>query len=105
MIAIKKPRIMRRSNTQSLSEVLRDYVKGTSIEKKLKEVDIVQSWEEMLGKTIAHYTKNVTLKSKILFVEITSSVVKNELFMMREEIRRKLNEKAGEEMIDKIIFK
>ncbi len=96
---------MRRSNTQSLSEVLRDYVKGTSIEKKLKEVDVVQSWEELLGQTIAHYTKNVSLKSNILYVEITSSVVKNELFMMREEIRRKLNEKAGEELVVKIIFK
>jgi len=96
---------MRRSNTQSLSEVLRDYVKGTSIEKKLKEVDIVQSWEELLGKTIAHYTKNISLKNRILFLEINSSVVKNELFMMREEIRRKLNEKAGEELVDKIIFK
>ncbi len=96
---------MRRSHTQSLSEVIRDYVKGTSIEKKLKEVDVVQSWEELLGKTIAHYTKNVTLRGKILFVEINSSVVKNELFMMREEIRRKLNEKAGEEMVEKIIFK
>ncbi len=96
---------MRRSNTQSLSEVLRDYVKGTSIERKLKEVDVVQSWEELLGQTIAHYTKNVSMKSKILYVEISSSVVKNELFMMREEIRRKLNEKAGEELVEKIIFK
>ncbi|HSO87983.1 MAG TPA: DUF721 domain-containing protein [Draconibacterium sp.] len=96
---------MRRSNTQSLSEVLRDYVKGTSIEKKLKEVDIVQSWEELLGKTIAHYTKNISLKNKILYLEINSSVVKNELFMMREEIRRKLNERAGEELVEKIIFK
>ncbi|KAF0237107.1 MAG: hypothetical protein FD181_2147 [Prolixibacteraceae bacterium] len=96
---------MRRSNTQSLSEVLRDFVKGTSIEKKLKEADVVQSWEELLGKTIAHYTKSVSIKNKILFVEITSSVVKNELFMMRGEICRKLNEKAGEELVEKIIFK
>jgi predicted nucleic acid-binding Zn ribbon protein len=95
---------MRRSNTQSLSEVIREYVKGTSIETKLKEVDVVQSWEELLGKTIAHYTRNVSLKNKVLYVEINSSVVKNELFMMREEIRRKLNEKAGEEMVNKIIF-
>lgn len=96
---------MRRSNTQSLSEVIREYVKGTSIETKLKEVDVVQSWEELLGKTIAHYTRSVSLKNKTLYVEISSSVVKNELFMMREEIRRKINEKAGEEMVSKIIFK
>ena len=96
---------MRRSNAQSLSEVIREFVKGTSIERKLKETDVVQSWEELLGKTIAGYTRNVSLKNKVLVVEITSSVVKNELFMMREEIRSKLNERAGEEMISTIIFK
>ena len=96
---------MRRSNTQSISDVLREYVKGTDIERKLKETDVVQSWEDLLGKTIASYTKKVLLNKKILFVTITSPVVKNELFMMREEICRKLNEKAGEEMVEKIIFK
>lgn len=96
---------MRRSNTQSLSEVIREYVKGTSIERKLKEVDVVQGWEDLLGKTIAHYTKSISLNNKVLYVEISSSVVKNELFMMREEIRRKINEKAGEEIVARIIFK
>lgn len=96
---------MRRSYTQPLSEVLRDYIKENNIGKKLKEVDIVQSWEDLLGKTIVYYTRNVSLKNRILFVEISSSVVKNELFMMRDEIKRKLNEKAGEELVDKIIFK
>jgi len=96
---------MRRSYTQPLSDVLRDYIKENQIGRKLKEVDIVQSWEELLGKTIVYYTRNVSLKNRILFVEISSPVVKNELFMMREEIKRKLNEKAGEEMVEKIIFK
>jgi len=96
---------MRRSNIQSIGEVIREYLKGTGFEKKLKEVDVVQSWEELLGKTIATYTNDIALKNKILYVKISSPVVKNELFMMREEIRRKLNEKAGEEMVSKIIFK
>ena len=96
---------MRRSNTQSIKDVLREFVKDSQIEHKLKEVDVVQSWEGLLGKAIASYTKKVVLRNKTLFVEISSSVVKNELFMMREEICRKLNEKAGEEMVEKIIFK
>lgn len=96
---------MRRSNTQSLSEVLKDFKKATQIERKLKEVDVVQSWEKLLGKTIAHYTKNIYIRNKVLYVEISSSVVKNELFMMREEIKRKINEKEGEEIIRTIIFK
>jgi len=96
---------MRRSNTQSLSDVLKEYIKSTRIERKLKEVDVVESWENLLGKTIAHYTRNIYIRNKILYVEISSSVVKNELFMMREEICRKINENAGEDLVSRIIFK
>ena len=96
---------MRRSNAQSLSEVIREFVKGSSIERKLKETDVIQSWEELLGKTVAGYTKNLSINNKVLYVEITSSVVKNELFLMREEIRKKINERAGEDIVKTIIFK
>jgi len=96
---------MRRSNTQSLSDIIKEYVKATHIERKLKEVDVVESWENLLGKTIAKYTRNIYIRNKVLYVEISSSVVKNELFMMREEIKRKINEKEGEEIIRTIIFK
>lgn len=96
---------MRRNNTQSLSEVIKEYIEQNRIDRKLKEVDVVQNWENLLGKTIAHYTKNIYIRQGILFVEISSSVVKNELFMMREEICRRLNENAGQEVVSKIIFK
>ncbi len=96
---------MRRSNTQSLSDVLKEYIKSNHIERKLKEVDVVQSWENLLGKTIAHYTRNIYIRNQVLYVEISSSVVKNELFMMREEICRKINENAGEEIVRQMIFK
>lgn len=96
---------MRRSNTQSLSEVLREYIQEMRMERKLKEVDVVQSWEDLLGKTIAGYTRNIYISQKILYVEISSAVAKNELIMMREEIRNKLNEQAGSEVVAKIVFK
>jgi hypothetical protein len=96
---------MRRSNTQSLAEALRDYISEMKMERKLKEVDVVQSWESLLGKTIARYTRNIYLSRGILYVEITSPVVKNELVMMREEIRQRMNKQAEEEMITKIVFK
>lgn len=96
---------MRKSNTQPLGDVLREYVSAMKFGRKLKEVDVVQSWEKLLGKTIAGYTRNIYLSKKILYVEISSSVVKNELVMMREEIRKRLNEQAGEEMVEKIVFR
>lgn len=96
---------MRKSNTQPLGNVLREYIRSMNMEKKLKELDVVASWETLLGKTIAHYTSNIRLSNKVLYVEISSSVVKNELVMMREKIRQRLNEEAGEEMVEKIVFR
>lgn len=96
---------MRKSNTQPLGDVLREYVSAMKFERKLKEVDVVQSWEKLLGKSIAGYTRNIYLSKRILYVEISSSVVKNELVMMREEIRKRLNELAGEEMVEKIVIR
>ena len=96
---------MRRSNTQKLSDVLHDYIKEMRFDRKLKEVDVVQSWEELLGKTISRYTRNVNFFNGVLLVEINSPVVKNELIMIREEIRTRLNDQAGEEIVKKIVFK
>ena len=96
---------MRRSNTQSLSEVLKEYIEQNRIDRKLKEVDVVEGWEKLLGKTIAHYTRNIYIRNRILYVEISSAVVKNELFLMRDEICRRINENAGEEIVQRIVFK
>ncbi|MCG6190975.1 DUF721 domain-containing protein [Maribellus maritimus] len=96
---------MRRNNTQSLSEVLQEYIREMRMERKLKEVDALHYWEELLGKTISNYTTNIYIARKVLYVKISSSVVKNELLMMREEIRQKINEKAGEEIVQKIVFR
>lgn len=96
---------MRKSNTQSLSAVLKSYIRENNLERKLTEMDLVKSWEQVLGKTVARYTKNVYIRHDTLFVETTSPIVRNELLMMKEEIRIKLNEAVGEEIVKNIIFK
>ena len=96
---------MRRSNTQPLSDILREYIQEMKIEHKLREMDVIGAWEPLLGKTIARYTRNLRIVNRVLYVEISSSVVKNELIMMREEICRKLNEHAGDDVIDRIVFR
>jgi hypothetical protein len=93
---------MRKNNTQSLSEVLLEYIREMEIERKLKEVDIIHAWEEVLGKTLTRYTGKIYISGGILYVQIKSPVVRAELSMMREEIKDRLNEKAGEIIIKSI---
>lgn len=96
---------MRKSNTQRLSDVLKNYVQENKLERKLTELDLIQSWETVLGKTVARYTSNLYIQNSTLFVETTSPIMRNELLMNREEIRTRLNEIAGAEIIKTIIFR
>jgi len=96
---------MRRSKTISLAEAMQDYIREMKLGDKLREVNIIGSWEEMAGKAIANRTSRVYIKEGVLYVNLNSSVVRNELMMIREALRQKINEKAGGEFIKEIVFK
>ncbi|MGD9930386.1 MAG: DUF721 domain-containing protein [Mangrovibacterium sp.] len=96
---------MRKSNTEKLGQVLRQYIEENKLQHKLSEVDIIASWEELMGKTVASYTEDLKISNGTLFVKTSSPLLRNELMMMKEEIRKRLNEKAGVELIRQIIFR
>lgn len=96
---------MRKNNTQSISDVLRSYTRENNLDRKLIELDLIKSWEAVMGKTVARYTGNLYIQNSTLFVETTSPIVRNELLMMKEEIRVRLNEIAGLELIKSIVFR
>ncbi|BBE19606.1 Zn-ribbon-containing, possibly RNA-binding protein and truncated derivatives [Aquipluma nitroreducens] len=85
--------------------MLKSYVQENNLERKLNELDLIKSWESVMGKTVSRYTGNLYIQNSTLFVETTSPIVRNELLMMKEEIRVRLNEVVGEELIKAIIFR
>ncbi len=96
---------MERSNTKSIAEAICAYLKGSKLEKSLKERQLVQSWESLLGKSVARATSKIYLKHGTLYVHLNSSVVKNELFMLQDEILKKLNDEAGEQLVREIVLR
>lgn len=96
---------MRKSNTQTLGQVLQEYVKALKIQGKLDEVKIRDHWNEMMGGAIANSTKEVYMKEDLLFVYLKSSIIRNELFMMRSSIAKRLNERIGKDLIREVILK
>lgn len=96
---------MRRSKTISLAEAMKDYVREMHLEGKLSEISLINSWEEIVGKAISSRTTKILIKDHVLYVHLNSSVVRNELLMLREELKGKLNQKAGSEVIKDIVLK
>lgn len=96
---------MRRSKTVTIAEAMKDYLREMNLEGKLREINLIAAWEEMVGKAIATRTRKVWIKEGVLYVHLSSSVARSELLMFREALRKKLNEKAGAEVIKDIVLK
>ena len=96
---------MRRSKTISLAEAVNDYISEMNLGGKLSEIAVINSWEEIVGKAISIRTTKIFIKDHILYVHLNSSVVRNELVMLREALRQQLNRKAGSEVIKDIVLR
>jgi len=96
---------MRRSKTISIAEAVDDYIKAMNIGEKLGEASIVNSWNEIVGKAISSRTTRLYIKDHVLYVHLSSSVVRNELFMLRQALMEKINKKAGKEIVKEIVLR
>ena len=96
---------MRRSNVENINELVSQLLKDLHIDHKLKEVRLINSWNEVLGNNVARATSKLFIKNRVLFVYLKSPVVRNELMMLKSTIIKSLNERVGEKIIDDIVLK
>jgi len=95
---------MRKANDKSLKEAIEQMMQVYKIKRKFDETGIIANWPQFVGKAVANRTKELFIHNKKLFLRIESSVIKNELMMMRAQIIEKINEEAKGTIIDEIIF-
>jgi predicted nucleic acid-binding Zn ribbon protein len=95
---------MRRTATVNIADVIADVLKEYGIDRKLKEARIIAAWHEVLG-PLAKPADELYIKNGILFVGLSSSVIRSELSMMRSQMVLRLNEKVGSRVITDIVFR
>jgi len=95
---------MRKTNDKLLKEALEQMFKVYKIKKRFDETAVVAHWPLLVGKAVANRTKELYVYERKLFLRIESSVIRNELMMMRDQIIQKINAEAGDSLIEDIIF-
>ena len=93
-----------RSNDKSLKEAIEQMLQVYKIKRRYDETSILAHWPELVGKSVANRTKELFIHDKKLFLRIESSVIKNELMLMRTHIIGKINEDAKGIIVEEIIF-
>jgi predicted nucleic acid-binding Zn ribbon protein len=95
---------MRKANDKTLKEAIEQMLQVYKIKRKYEETGITSAWPELVGKSVANRTKELFINDKKLFVRIESSVIKNELLLMRAQIIEKINDRANAKIVEEIIF-
>jgi predicted nucleic acid-binding Zn ribbon protein len=96
---------MKRQNTQLLKDVLQQVIQHEDMEPKLQEARILTHWDEMTGEAVAHATRSKYIRNRKLFVYLNSSIIRQQLFMERDELVEKLNRKEESTVIDELVLR
>lgn len=96
---------MKRTKTIQLKDLLRQQrAEDSTLDKKMAELTLLNSWNKIAGSTIASYTQKLSVKNDVLFLKLTSPAVKNEIRLMNDHIIASINHAVGGELIKRIVF-
>lgn len=96
---------MKRGETKPIAALVRAMLREEGLETPLNEHRLINAWGDVLGGAVNYYTKELYIHNQVLYVTLTSSVLRHELFMNRKELVRKLNEHVRAVVITDIIFR
>jgi F0F1-type ATP synthase delta subunit len=97
---------MKRKDSQTIGELLKNFFEDNAdLYERMLEIRVQRGWGEILGPMIQQYTRTIYVKNHVLYVSLTSSVLRSELILSREKLIKSLNEYAGSEVIRDIIIR
>ncbi|WP_034920547.1 DUF721 domain-containing protein [Gillisia sp. CAL575] len=95
----------RMNENMKLSEALENFVSTNKLQKGLDKVNVKDVWNEQMGPGIVKYTTAIKLEGNTLFVQLSSSVLREELSYGREKIIKMLNEALKKDLISKLVLR
>jgi predicted nucleic acid-binding Zn ribbon protein len=100
-----KSPFIRNKEATKLDSAIEQMFDAYKIKSKTDQTSIITMWEELMGKTIASRTTKMFFKGKILYVELSSAPLKQELTLAKEKILTKIAEKISRKVIEDIVFR
>ena len=93
-----------RYNTQHIGDAIQELLRSYRIKSKFDETTLVSSWERLVGKPVAKRTRKVSIRNKVLFVELDSPAMKNDLNLHKTQIIGLFEKEFGKDIIKEIVI-
>ncbi|MDR1681666.1 MAG: DUF721 domain-containing protein [Prevotellaceae bacterium] len=96
---------MKRQQAQPLKDILQQIIRHDGMEPQLQQARILSHWDALTGEAVARATRSKYIRDRKLFVHLNSSIVRQQLFMLRDELVEKLNREEGTPVIDELVLR
>ncbi|KAB7731261.1 DUF721 domain-containing protein [Rudanella paleaurantiibacter] len=95
---------IRNPGTTTVKEAINRLLKHYQLQSRFNETYLEAFWAKMMGSTIASRTTRLYVKERILYIEITSAPLRNELVNAKHKMVARINEDMGTSVIDDVVF-
>ncbi len=89
----------------SISDALKEFVENNKLQTGLDKINVADAWANLMGNGVNNYTTAVKLERETLYVQLSSSVLREELSYGKEKIINMLNEALGKDLIKKLVLR
>lgn len=96
---------MRRREAEEVGNIVPQLLREIGLETPLNEWRAVEAWPEIVGKRVAATTDSVRIYNQVMYVKIRSAAMRNNMFMQRSQLVKKINEYVKTTVISDIIFR
>ena len=93
------------NNLIKLGDAISLIFKQEKLDEKYSIFAIRNSWETIVGKTVAKHTTQINYLNGLLYISIDSPIVRNELMYVKESIVKKVNDFVGKQLVKELVLK
>ena len=89
---------------QHIGDAIQQLLKSYQIKTRFDEANLVASWERLVGKPVAKRTRKVYVRNKVVFVELDSPAMKNDLNLHKNQLLDILQKEFGKDSVKEIVI-
>lgn len=93
------------NDANSVADVLKAFIGENKLQLGMDSIDVRDAWIKLMGNGVNNYTRSISLRGSVLYVELTSAVLREELSYGRQKIAKMLNDDIGRQVITEVVLR
>lgn len=89
----------------NIGEAINLFLERSQWKQKVIELRMRQEWDEIVGKTISKYTRDISMNKKTLIIYTEVAALKQELYFGKEQLIKNINEYFKEVVVEEVMVR